>query len=40
MALVAFTVNVYEVPTVSPVTAQVSAPVVVHVFEPGDEVTA
>ena len=30
-AFVAFTVNVYEVPFVSPVTTQVSAPVVVHV---------
>ena len=35
---VAFTVNVYEVPFVSPVTTQVRAPVVVHVFAPPDDV--
>jgi hypothetical protein len=38
-AFVAFTVNVYEVPFVRPVTTQVSAPVVVHVFAPTLDVT-
>ena len=36
---VAVTVKVYAVPFVSPVTAQVRAPAVVHVRPPGDEVT-
>jgi hypothetical protein len=35
----ATTVNVYAVPFVRPVTLQVSAPVVVHVLPPGEEVT-
>jgi len=38
-ALVAFTVNVYAVPLVNPVTVAVSAPVVVAVFDPGLDVT-
>ena len=38
-ALVAVTVNVYDVPLVRPVTVHEVAPVVVHVFEPGVEVT-
>ena len=37
--LVAVTVKVYEVPGVSPVTLQVSAPDVVQVRPPGVEVT-
>jgi hypothetical protein len=36
---VAVTVNVYAVPFVRPVTVQVVAPVVVHVFDPGVEIT-
>jgi hypothetical protein len=36
---VAVTVNVYEVPFVRPATVHVVAPVVVQVFEPGDETT-
>jgi len=36
---VAVTVNVYEVPFVRPSTVQLRAPFVVHVFEPGDDVT-
>jgi hypothetical protein len=36
---VAVTVNVYAVPFVRPVTVQVVAPVVVHVFDPGVDVT-
>ena len=36
---VAVTVNVYEVPFVRPCTVQLRAPFVVHVFEPGDDVT-
>jgi len=35
----ATTVNVYFVPFVNPLTVQVSAPVVEHVFPPGDDVT-
>jgi hypothetical protein len=35
----ATTVNVYAVPFVRPVTLQVSAPVVVHVLPPGEDVT-
>lgn len=38
-ALVAVTENVYDVPLVRPVTMQVVATVVVHVNEPGVEVT-
>jgi hypothetical protein len=38
-AVVATTVNVYEVPLVRPVTLHVSAPVVMHVRVPGDDVT-
>jgi len=36
---VAVTVKVYEVPFVRPSTVQLRAPFVVHVFEPGDDVT-
>ena len=36
---VAVTVNVYEVPFVRPSTVQLRAPFVVHVFEPGEDVT-
>lgn len=36
---VAVTANVYAMPLVSPVMTQVVAPEVVHVFEPGAEVT-
>ena len=39
IAFVAVTVNVYAVPSVSPVTVAVVAPVVVAVNEPGLEVT-
>ena len=38
-AFVAVTVNVYEVPLVRPVTVQLVSVVVVHVSEPGEEVT-
>lgn len=38
-ALMATTLNVYEVPLVSAEIVQVSAVVVVHVFESGVEVT-
>jgi len=38
-ALAAMTVNVYAVPFVRPVTVQLRATAVVHVFEPGLEVT-
>ena len=37
--LMATTANVYCVPFVRPVTVQLSWPVVVQVFDPGDEVT-
>ena len=40
IALVATTVNVYEVPLVSPRTVQVKAPDVEHVRLPGELVTA
>ena len=36
---VAVTVNVYDVPFVRPSTVQLRAPFVVHVFEPGEDVT-
>jgi hypothetical protein len=36
---VAVTVNVYEVPFVRPVTVHDLSPVVVQVFEPGEETT-
>ena len=36
---VAVTVNVYDVPFVRPCTVQLRAPFVVHVFEPGEDVT-
>lgn len=38
-AFAAVTVKVYAVPFVSPVTTQLNAPVDVHDFPPGDEVT-
>jgi hypothetical protein len=38
-ALVAFTVKVYDVPLVKPLTVQVSAAVVVQIAPPGDAVT-
>jgi len=38
-AFVAVTVNVYEVPFLRPVTVQLRAPFVVHVFELGEDVT-
>ena len=39
LAFFALTVNVYDVPLVSPVTVQESSPVVVQVLAPGEEVT-
>jgi hypothetical protein len=39
LEFLAFTVKVYAVPLVRPVTVALSAPLVVAVFNPGDEVT-